>query len=857
MKHNSSAAPEKGSSQPQGNSVTPTDGTIARRFLTRMALLLTRHTVIVTILLCSVTGLAAAAAIRIRFDFSIRSMTDGNTQLVDNADRLSRTFGDDESVLLVVLESTGRQDALDKAALTWQADAAKRISRLPHVEHVHSLPGIQREQIHFGFPPQRFRVPLIPRIPVDEETESAVRRYFESNQQFDGSLLSSDRKVAAIAVTFDAAIENLTEWQEQITALRQTLDTVPPPAGYRVHVSGRPAVRADIIQNLQADQSFLIPVAAAIYLVVLSLIFRRLSAGFLLLLVVGMGICWWLAVMVVAGQTLNLVSNVLPMLLLLLGVSNGVHILSRYAEEYSQVKDRREAVVRTMRHIGGACILAFLTTAIGFAGLWSARAKVMNEFATQAVVGLACLCVCVLVTLAAYLRWIRPPKHSLEQGNLRRLRKGRLPDADPDSLLVRLATIPNRVMSSVTGTVIRHPVMTMIFSAALVGGSLWSARNIHVNSYTVETFDDDHPTLQTMRLIEEKLGGLLTFSVVLESEESGRFLQPETIRRVADLQEYTRGQPEVLSARSYVDLLRAIDDRVSGGIEGKWPPLGKIGEERVQRSQRFVQRVADDVNYASFITPDASQVHLQFRVRDVGTKRTLELTERVRRKIREAFPAETGVTGTFGGDAYVNAQAMDSMIRDLFFSLAIASAVIFGVMALLFRSLRLGLVSAIPNLTPLVLTLGYMGLYGLDMNAGNVIVFTISLGIAVDDTIHFLYRYREERQRRPNDRTEAVRATLRGAGRPIILTSLLIVCGLSVLLFSDFVPTRRFAELTMVTIIGALLGDLLLLPASLIVFGGKPKHFRNQPAQSNADHPEDERRDPDGILQPTGPVEGL
>jgi hypothetical protein len=705
---------------------------------------------------------------------------------------------------------------------------------------------MKREEVRFGIPPTRVRVPLVAELPVDEAAEAGVRSYFAYNKLAEGALVSADRSVAALAVQYAAADGDVKFWKSQVAAMKQLLDDVPPPPGYRVHVSGRPAIRVDIVDNLHADQAFLIPVAALIYLVVLALIFRRLSASVLLLGVIGMGLCWAMAVMVVGGHTLNLISNVLPMLLMVLGVSNGVHLLSRYGEEYSRVKCRREAAVRPLRHCGGACLLAFLTTAIGFASLWAAHADVMNAFATQALIGLGCLFLAIVITLGAFLPFFRPPKQSLELGNLRRIRPE---EFQTNGGRTRWRRRPGLLLESVTGAAVRHPVITVLASLGLVAGSLWMARGIQVNSFTVETYDESHPSLQTMRLVENKLGGLLSFNVVLQADEPGRFLDPQTVRRVVRLEQFAKRQSEILSGRSYIDLFRAVDERIEGDAEGEWPPLGDEGRERLQRGRRFLSRYAEDVNLGRLMTADASQVQLQFRVRDVGTRKTLVLAEKLESEIAAAFPRHAGVTATFTGDAYVNARAIDRMIRDLFSTLAIASAIIFGVMAVLFRSLRLGLISAIPNLAPLVLTLGYMGLRGLDMNAANVIVFTISLGIAVDDTIHFLYRYREEQRRFPRDRERAVEATLRGTGRPILLTSLLIICGLAVLYFSNFVPTRRFAELTMVTIGGALLGDLLLLPAGLVLFGKKSREPATARHHSDTQHPA-ENLSPPRVLEP-------
>lgn len=161
--------------------------------------------------------------------------------------------------------------------------------------------------------------------------------------------------------------------------------------------------------------------------------------------------------------------------------------------------------------------------------------------------------------------------------------------------------------------------------------------------------------------------------------------------------------------------------------------------------------------------------------------------------------------------------AIDRLIRDLFFSLLAAAAVIFVVIGVLFRSPRIGLISTLPNITPLAIVLGYMGWRGYEMNATNSLVFSISLGIAVDDTIHFLARFKEE-TKLSNNRSLAIQRTLEGAGKAIVLTTFLIVSGLSVMMFSSFVPTRRMAELVSISLVAALVGDLLLLPACLALF---------------------------------------
>jgi predicted RND superfamily exporter protein len=278
----------------------------------------------------------------------------------------------------------------------------------------------------------------------------------------------------------------------------------------------------------------------------------------------------------------------------------------------------------------------------------------------------------------------------------------------------------------------------------------------------------------------------------------------------------------VLFARSYVD----FHDALGAELTARAPRAAADQEtdeelsRRLERSTWVVERVGDSMNYRSFMTGDGRHARILLKVRDLGTHRLRALDERLAAELAATFPPGSRLTASLTGDAYVNTVAMNGVIHDLRSSLLSAAAVIFAIIAIGFRSLRIGLISAIPNVTPLLCTLGYMGWRGYDMNVGNVIVFTISLGIAVDDTVHYLARFREQ-MAKTHDPLQAVQYAYQTTGRAMLIVTLLIVGGLAVLLFSEFVPTRRFAELTSVTMVAALLGDLFILPACLLVFWGR------------------------------------
>lgn len=776
----------------------------------RPVLLLTHRPVLVFIVLLCITAIAAGFAARTRFEFSPQAIFEGNDALIRDLEEFKHTFGYEDSVLMVILEATGQADVLDRHVLDWQAELVQRAGRLPHIVQTASIATIEVPRRTLGLVPDVVARPLITTFPVDENGEERVRRMVADSPLIQGTLISTDRRVGAVLLFLDPEVRRVEDLRRIVADVRNLTGAFPPPAGYRASLTGLPYLRVDTVANLQADQAQLLPLAGVVYLIALTVIFRRLSGAVLPLLAVGMGLVWTIGLMTALGASFNLVTNVLPVMLMVVGISNCVHILDDYAEQFLRAQgDRLKATELTIRHMSRSCFLTFFTTAVGFASLLLAHSNILRQFAWQAAAGMVCLYVTILGTLGCLMRYFRPLRRSA-------------------------AGAPLGHLVAISGHIIdHHPRTTLLVSALLVGGSLWLARSVPINSYMIETYEESHPTLQTLRLVERELSGLLPIEVHLVAQAPDRLVEPDIVRRVAELEQRTLAQPDVLFARSYADLLQAIAAGQPGRDDGFAAETEADLQNDLRRGLWVVRRVGESLGYPQFMSDDGRNGRILIKVRDVGTRRLAGLIRWLNEDVQSTFPPGSGVTAHLTGDAYINTVVMNKIIRDLFYSLLMASLIIFASIAVLLRSLRLALIAAIPNLTPLTMTLGYIGLCQYDMNVANVIVFTISLGIAVDDSIHFLFRFREE-MKRTGDVEQAVDQTFEGTGRAIVMTSVLVVSGLSVLLFSHFVPTRRFAELTSVTMVAALVGVLLLLPACLVMFTDRSK--TPQPVAAAARH---------------------
>ena len=776
--------------------------------------LLSHPRLAIGLLVLSLAG-ALACMPGLRFDFAPQSIYVGNDQLVADSDEFKQTFGHDEFIVLLLLKAEREPDVLEALPLQWQSDIAAELERLPDVARVECLATLEAPRAGLrGLRLER----LLPET-IDDDAALRARGQFETMPLLKGGLLSANSRLAALPIQLNLPTAEIDGMRRAVAEIREVLTRHPAPAGYETRLTGLPVLRVEIVNDLRLDQWTLIPLAAITYLLVLWFLFRCVSGSILPLIAVGIALSWTFASFAVFGESLNLVSNVLPVLLLIIGVSSSVQIVTCYAEEdHLHPGNRLEAAARAIAHMTPACLLAALTTAIGFASVATARSLILKRFAWQAALGVGFQYFCTLVTLGALFRYFAPPKHS----GLHQERPGPV----------------TRAAAVVGMAVAEHPWRAVLASLLVICGALYGASRVKINTYNaLETFRTDHPAVETMKLVEQQLSGLIPLEVSLRSDQPGKFLEPEVFHQVVAATRSAREVPGVLAGQSYADVFREViahwpGRRVSES-DRELVPDGEAGRKRLQRTRAFATQVPEVLHYYEFLNADESRARLRLRIAELGSAQTLELIAELKRRLAEQFPESSGIQVSLTGEGFVAAQALTTLIRDLFFSLVTASLVIFSLIALEFRSVRAGLIAALPNLTPLAITLGYMGFRGYDMNVGNVIVFTVCLGLADDNTIHFLYRFREE-LRRGHAVPDAIQRAFLGTGKAIVATSLLLLAGLGVLRLSNFVPTQRFAELTCVTILGNLLGVLLLLPAWLRIAWREPPEPSEPPLQSAA-----------------------
>jgi hypothetical protein len=705
-------------------------------------------------------------------------------------DEVRATFGGDDIGVVGVLTP----DLFSAATLEKINRVTLELGKLPGVEHVVSLTNLADVGADPAFPPK-----LLPRIPPTPEDIAALRKRLDVVPLYRRNLVSDDYKGTAINVFFkqlSGAQYEESRIDEQIMAV---LDRERGPEQF--FFTGASHVTAEAVRLIRQDLYRFTPIALVLIIVVLWISFRTKRGVILPFLSVVTALVWTLGIMVLTGHAITLGTFVLPPLLLVLGSSYAIHVVARYYEQTAGRTDRVEVVVRAFERVWVPLLISALTTLIGFGSLMVNRIPAIFEFGAFAVVGVVCLAVTTLLPLPASLA-VLPVERVSERAS------GGSPLLD-------------RILGGLAWTAAsaRLPV---IVGALVVGAlSLLLMRKIQVDSDFLYYFTPGARVRVDIETINEQIVGSNTFYIVVEGD-AGTFKRWEVLKLVKDLQAYLALQPGITSSRSLVDYLELLETGINkdtGDLvenaagELVRPEMPKPFWNDPASLERVIGAMSmSPSSFNSVVTPDFAKANITVRTRLSGTRTIADTLAGIRRYIGVHFPKDlpTRLTGML---VLMNGTTSD-IVAGQIESLTIALGVIFVVMSAMFLSTRIGLLAILPNVLPILIFFGVMGQLGILLNLGTSLIAAISLGIAVDSTVHYMARLNLE-LKGETDQAAAISRALRTVGVPIVYTTVALFFGFLTFALSSFVPIQNFGVLAGITMATSLVANLVLLPAVL------------------------------------------
>lgn len=709
--------------------------------------------------------------------------SESNASLARNVSPISLSNSD--AVLVVESDNFFTPSAVDALRLVSQ-----ELEDLPQVRSVLWMDRVPILNI-FGLPE-----PLLPRTTASAKRFEQAKSKAQKHPLVGGQLLSNDAKATLMLVNFD--YYHVLDDADATTVLRETAEAAAaqfPETKLRFRLTGR---IPSAIAALEAHESDLLKYQIIGYgmIFLMSLIlFRGIRAVIIVALAPIVGVCWTLGCIRFFDYDNNpLIDVILPILVSLVGLTDGVHLTVQIRKLRAAGHDAKQAAIQGLQQVGFACFLTSLTTAIGFGSLMLADSSWVQEFGLCCMVGvILCFVAVVTVIPLASTTWLGNNIHAGHQNSL------------IDRNLNRIEELVGFVLKR------RYLMATaaVLCTIVLAGISL----TLEPDQRQTDNLPQGSEATQALLEIDRAFGGLEFSSVTVRWQDTMQSDSPEILQVVSSVDKLLQAESLIGHPLSIKNLIEAQ------------PGSGPLAER-----MSLIDLLPPPLKLA-FYRPHQNQASVMFRVQDLGIAKYGPVFERIESGLQEIVDAHPGFQLSLTGDAAWRWRNLYQIVVDLAASLGTASIIILIVLTAVFRSIRLGLISIIPNLFPLAFTGAYLAFAGYNLEVVMVCNFTVCLGIAVDDTIHFLTRFLEERQN-TDDVDRAIRKAFTGVGTALVMTTLVLVAGFSIVTLSDAREHYIFATMGALTIAAALFCDLIFLPALLSVFAApKPPISQSDSAE--------------------------
>ncbi|MBI4574770.1 MAG: RND family transporter [Planctomycetes bacterium] len=748
--------------------------------------------VLVTLALSAVLAWQAP---RVRIDNDVENLLPPDDPEVAYYQAFRDTFGTEELVL-VALDGPG--SAFEPARFAALAALTEALSALRGVEQVISVANLQTLVPDPAGPP-RFAPLVPPDARTDPEALGHAGERLRAWGLATGYLISEDLRTTSILVRLSPPTREERDGYpaEVVGRIRSEAARLALAAGTTVHVGGTPTVKADLVGAIRKDTVRFIPIVLAVVAASLLAIFRRPGAVLLPLAIVGLAAAVVVGLIHLTGRGVNTVTSLIAPLLFAIGVSDVVHLLAHFRRRVGAGDPRAEAARDATSALLVPCLLTSITTAFGFLSLLVSDVRPVREFGAFSAAG-AGVCFLLALGLVPALLALVPAV----------CRAGPVPEAGSTPG----ARAPGPVARSLARLAVVHPWWVLGTSGVVFLAGLAGMSRLEVETNFLRYFPHDGPVRRASEFITERLSGAAPIEFVVTAGPGTSVLGPAQLEAVEGFQRWLVDEhPEIDRAISVVDFLREAR-RLESGQPGLPTP------EDVVRYRFLAHLYGMDEGLERVLDETRQRLRISARMRPISSRQLREFLGRLRAHL-EAQPLP-GLSVRPTGSSVIFNRVADHVVEGQIRSFSLAFVLIFGVMALLFRSVRMGLHSIYPNLLPIVVAFGVMGWLGVHLNITTAMVASISLGIAVDDTIHILSRLRVVRASTPGRAgiEEDLAETLASTGAACVTTSVILVGAFATLLVASFLPTREFGLIASVAIAVALAGDVLVLPAALAVF---------------------------------------
>ena len=701
------------------------------------------------------------------------------------------TFGEEGNVIVIAL-----QDSLfftPEKRKAWRSlnNSIQKFSEIDLVLSTDNLQELIKDQKNEKF--------ILQQVPLAQATDSAAllkfrEKLFLELPFYNNLIFDSETNTIRSVIYMDPEIVNTAKRKDFIfEKFIPLIASFEKTTSSDIHVSGMPYIRTLNAQNIVDEIGLFVLGATLITSLIFFLFFRSFRATFISLFVVAIGVMWAFGILGWLGYEITVLTALIPPLIIVIGVPNCIFLINKYQQEIAKHKNQAKSLQRVIIKVGNATLMTNLTTASGFATFILTNSKILKEFGVVASINIIAIFALSLLIIPITYSLMPIPK------------KKHLKHLKNKSIDFFVSWMENKVRKK------RVNVYIVSLIGLIVG--ITGIYQIKISGSLIEDMPKSADFFQDIRFFDQSFNGIVPVEIWIDSKRENGIVKPATLQRMNRLQQTIEEIPELAPPLSVVNAVKFAKQAYYNGNPNYYAlPTSQENSfiypylNNAKGTNQLITGYVDSTGQYGRITT---------YMKDIETERMERIETDLREAMTKIFP-EQRYGAEMTGKALLFLKGTKYLINNLILSLSLAILLIALFMAFLFRSFKMIIISLIPNLLPLIITAGVMGFTGIPLKPSTILVFSIAFGISVDDTIHFLAKYRQELISNGWKINKAVFAALRETGISMFYTSIVLFFGFSVFLSSNFGGTQALGGLVAVTLLMAMLANLVLLPSLLI-----------------------------------------
>lgn len=645
----------------------------------------------------------------------------------------------------------------------------------------------------------------------------ASKARLDSLPIFNGLLYNKSTNAFLMMVNIEKKALNSKERIRIVQDIINLTEIFHKQTGIEVHDSGLPYIRTQMAEKVKKEMYIFLALSLCFTALILLLIFRSFTAMLVSMFVVIIGVVWSLGMLAMLDFKISILTGVIPPLIVVIGIPNCIYFLNKYHTEYHLTGDKRQALRNMVGKMGIVTLFTNLTAAIGFGVFGLTDSQVLREFGIVAGTNIMALFFVSLFLIPSIFSFLPAPKVNQTKYT-------------ENKWILRL-------LEAITRWVFHHKKVVFISTIAICALGVIGMLRLQSVGHMVDDLPAKDIIVKDLRFFEKNFKGIMPLEISVDTKKKyGALTKLSTWEKVDSLTNYLEKQPEIGSAITLIKGVKFIRQGFMGGspadyrlpsateFSGIRPQLVSLFAKQQDKTTTDSTKKGNEFNNLlyTFVDSNAQTIRISVNVADIGSKEIPELVnKRILPMVNSLFDKdeyEVNITG--GSITYLEGSIF--IIDSLRDSLLWAFGMILVCIIVLFRSTKVVIIALITNVVPLLITAGVMGLLNIPLKPSTVLVFSVALGITVDVTIRFLVNYKQELPKHDTV-ADAVRFTIKDTGMSIIFTSIILVVGFGVFAVSDFGGTQALGYLTSLTLFLAMIFNLTLQPALLLIWDKKSK----------------------------------